>query len=571
MPRGRGIDPGRASAMRQILDRIDQQQGELNTTIRQRGVDGATSSQKLSKLWLLGSKALRRKGKRKLEMVKRTEGIPSDEGDTTAQTADVTNRRRNALVADPVICDRPDESLEAVTDEVRGAQAEVDNCQPGTESFSASIRQDIVVGETPDVFLPGGSERALLKDGQECPAQSTEPLACVVEALGGGDEAESTANAEDTVSNNRSAKFHLRQLIRTSAVKSSRTIPAFTNGRQVRQQREQLHVKATMQQDPHRTRAQAIPSPRPLRPNEDAILKRKAVEQLSEASGAKAREASKLPVSWTATQDGLDPKMFPSLPSLSDKTVKTHHGAVWQGILSLSHKYFQDTGIDPSSRPEFCRVPEGQLQALYQQPFGERWQAYVCEMVHLEKLKAVGVIQGCIGAAIKRHAPYITQLMRYHEAQHTFPEIALLAEQTMLADRKFQQEVIRAEAERLAGELSLTLEPQLLKLGVRKTAKQADARAFWQQCQSDLVDIFQSALVLKGLLLAAPDESALEWVARGAEVDRNTMVEANKGREPFEVLWCISPVVRVGSSPEQEWRVVSPATVQSIKKSESEN
>jgi len=131
----------------------------------------------------------------------------------------------------------------------------------------------------------------------------------------------------------------------------------------------------------------------------------------------------------------------------------------------------------------------------------------------------------------------------------------------------FQKEIIRPAAEHLAARLRYIIGPQLIELGVVRSGFQLDGLRFWHERHAELVSVFYSALLLKGLLLAVPDDHKLEWVARGTMLNRATMTAVHpvRGQDPYVVAWCICPTVWIWQRPGEEWRVACPARVQSVR------
>ncbi len=164
----------------------------------------------------------------------------------------------------------------------------------------------------------------------------------------------------------------------------------------------------------------------------------------------------------------------------------------------------------------------------------------------------------------KEYLHYLARVVAHYNQGNSplLDELIWQAGRLMPDDRNFQKSRVREEAEVLARRLNFTLRPQLSKLGIRKPGNAATE--FWEDCNDKLLDVFQRALTLKGLLLTAAEEYELMWVAPGVEVDRTTMKEVCIGREAYDVTFCVSSMVRARAHPDEEWRVVSPATVHSF-------
>jgi len=87
----------------------------------------------------------------------------------------------------------------------------------------------------------------------------------------------------------------------------------------------------------------------------------------------------------------VDASTFESLAPLPDTEVRNLHDALDQSLHDLAHKYFKDTGADPSGEPEWCQIPGEELKSLYHALLGRHRESYANELSQLEKIKAVDI------------------------------------------------------------------------------------------------------------------------------------------------------------------------------------
>ncbi|KAK3049712.1 hypothetical protein LTR09_009134 [Extremus antarcticus] len=310
------------------------------------------------------------------------------------------------------------------------------------------------------------------------------------------------------------------------------------------------------------------------------------------ASGSSALTARDIRRKQEAEADAwrnrTDPKMFEAMPGLlwGKETTELQDG-MWFSMANLSRQYFRGLGIEPEVHPEWCLHPSNELKQLFQQVWGESWLSRVTKLGQLEAYESWHVVHSIIGAAVKQMvydqelpwdgprqdldrleklAPFATWVMWKRDgktggARLTFAETIWTAHRSMMLDKSFQTTTILPEAERLASKLWTIMRPQLMKMGIRKSEREANAEAYWEGCNRRLASIFQKALILKGLARACADDYEFRWVEPGTEVDRETMEEVHDVKGRAEVSWCVLPMLMGRRQSEQEFQVYARAVV----------
>lgn len=136
---------------------------------------------------------------------------------------------------------------------------------------------------------------------------------------------------------------------------------------------------------------------------------------------------------------------------------------------------------------------------------------------------------------------------------------------SQVLDTDFQSSIIRQIAGNIAKSFWTTMEPHFAGIQGFQGAFQGlqAAEQFYRQSIEDLTSIFSKALVLKGLMEAAPDYYTVSWIQSGAELNREEMKEIHpsEGSSRQVVAWCVSPLVKMRQSMVGEEEMVCEAKV----------
>lgn len=123
----------------------------------------------------------------------------------------------------------------------------------------------------------------------------------------------------------------------------------------------------------------------------------------------------------------------------------------------------------------------------------------------------------------------------------------------------FHQRTIRPRAVGLANRYLAIMNTQLEYLGASKAKGDSDVGR--KKRAEHLTAIFSRALVLKGLLRAAPDYYMITWPKSGAGVNRDRVEELHPGPGEQEIVWGLSQLVQKRAKPNEEWEVVAQGKV----------
>ncbi|KAK5712187.1 hypothetical protein LTR17_018053 [Elasticomyces elasticus] len=108
----------------------------------------------------------------------------------------------------------------------------------------------------------------------------------------------------------------------------------------------------------------------------------------------------------------------------------------------------------------------------------------------------------------------------------------------------FPDEELRPIADQLSKDAMLMLICQLYELGARNRVN-----------IGQLASLIFDALLLKGKMRAAPDYYGLTWAKSAEEFVRAYDEEIHRGQGRQEILWCLSPRVKVRGTKDGEWLV----------------
>ena len=127
-------------------------------------------------------------------------------------------------------------------------------------------------------------------------------------------------------------------------------------------------------------------------------------------------------------------------------------------------------------------------------------------------------------------------------------------------DCGFQEKTIAPVARDLANDFMMTMTEKFEKLGAKVPAGM-DAKPFWDRRTKDVEGIFLKALILKGLMMVAPDYYYCFWPISGSELNRDRMEELYANDGIRMVMWCVTPGFKVRSTKESEAEVACHAKV----------
>ncbi|PPJ58627.1 hypothetical protein CBER1_03505 [Cercospora berteroae] len=206
---------------------------------------------------------------------------------------------------------------------------------------------------------------------------------------------------------------------------------------------------------------------------------------------------------------------------------------IWQAASA----YSQEMAKDELAKSKFVGSPEPELEVLYKQVFGTRWQVRLCDtQLGGPRLKQIYVTQALFGAAIYRAIvakdspwdvrmqldtglePYrnyfdATLLSIGQDPEHFLKNVAC----RQASDRDYQKTAIADQARQLAGSTALTLLPHLQQ-ATRHT--KATEQLKYKRWISYLEEAFKAAITLEQITISSdlgPFE--IRWPRSGERVD----------------------------------------------------
>ncbi|KAK3614415.1 hypothetical protein LTR22_027788 [Elasticomyces elasticus] len=150
-------------------------------------------------------------------------------------------------------------------------------------------------------------------------------------------------------------------------------------------------------------------------------------------------------------------------------------------------------------------------------------------------------------AVIGKDVPMMNQVLDRLGCQKTTEYVVWQTARSKLDGDEFPDAELRPIADQLA---MLMLDCQLYELGARNRVN-----------IGQLASLIFDALLLKGKMRAAPDYYEVTWAKSGEEFVRANDEEIQGGQGRQEILWYVSPRVRVRGTKDGEWLVCARAKV----------
>ncbi|KAK3642392.1 hypothetical protein LTR56_010745 [Elasticomyces elasticus] len=267
------------------------------------------------------------------------------------------------------------------------------------------------------------------------------------------------------------------------------------------------------------------------------------------------------------------PSLAASLVKVSDQNIQSALNTCWVTIQNIA----QDT-FDGLARSEavWSLEPDVNLRHVYERSLTRRFKARL-EVVRTDRsVSAAQALELCLASCLfefvlSKPLPWtgpkdllprtfldaMSGVLSQTGCKWSADEVIWQTAKTMLDSSEEGSPFVELELKSIANDIATTI---VLALGQQLTILGARGR-----CPASAVaPLVLKALILAGKLNAAPDYYRLEWIASGRLLDRATMEEHVMSEGRREVLWCLSPLVKVRKTEAVAWEdaaVAVPAKV----------
>jgi hypothetical protein len=103
--------------------------------------------------------------------------------------------------------------------------------------------------------------------------------------------------------------------------------------------------------------------------------------------------------------------------------------------------------------------------------------------------------------------------------------------------------MIQPQAQKLADDYLLALEPQLRLLGGSRPRSDANHERFFKESREEAVTMFAAAIKVRGLMRAGGEYFTYQWHPYGTALDRTSMSDGRGSTGHQTVKWCMGPTI----------------------------
>ncbi|KAK5724743.1 hypothetical protein LTR15_004790 [Elasticomyces elasticus] len=257
-----------------------------------------------------------------------------------------------------------------------------------------------------------------------------------------------------------------------------------------------------------------------------------------------------------------------SLVRLNASDVQRPLEGLWGFIQSITRNALKGVG---EKRASWVSDPNDEFLKVYQHLFGWDWKIRVMEIMQYTSMDRKAALEACLAgtiyemvfnkdlpwdgpieilAMLEKDVPMMDRILDRAGCRKTMEYVVWQTTRAKLEEDEFRDQELRPIADKLAQNAMLMLDYQLHRL---------DARSRFRPDQLAL--LIADALLLKGKIRVAPDYYEVTWVASGKELVRSEAEEINESQGRQEVLYCVSPLVKVRTTTEDAWLICARAKV----------
>ncbi|KAK5676015.1 hypothetical protein LTS10_011304 [Elasticomyces elasticus] len=256
------------------------------------------------------------------------------------------------------------------------------------------------------------------------------------------------------------------------------------------------------------------------------------------------------------------------LVKIGPQSIRADMTAIWVSVQNTARNMFD--GVS-EGRAVWVSEPSAELLALYQHLFTAKFKSRINEVSAEKPLTRKDALEACLAAALHEYVflkdvPWdgpkelllrmkddvgiLDEILQATGCKRKFEQMWWQTASAKLDRDDFRDSKLPQIANGIADDILLVLDPQLHALKARA------------RCRTDhIANLVSEALLLKAKLRAAPDYYEFKWAVSGTALRRASMEEVNPSQGKQEVLWAVSPLVRIKATKDEAWNVAVPAKV----------
>ncbi|TKA71485.1 hypothetical protein B0A55_06945 [Friedmanniomyces simplex] len=307
--------------------------------------------------------------------------------------------------------------------------------------------------------------------------------------------------------------------------------------------------------------------------NPDAANRMRTNEPRADTDRGKPANTSKYgPEVLKSVQPPQVSPLANSLVKISAKSIQDEITSLWTTIQNLTRNVLED---DPNRTAEWVLDPRPELLTMFRRLFRPNYQRRLLEIYTNGPMGRKEALEACLSIALfelvldkpppwdgpqdmlsklEEDAELINKVLQSTGCKRTLEYVLWQVAKAKLdrqADHdEFRDEKLQHIAEGIATSILLVLDRQLHLLGAGGRLRVAD-----------VAPLVSDALILKGRLRAAPYYYELKWAVSGMSLQRDDMEEINGSQGRQEVLYGVTPRVRVKVTKESAWSMIARAKV----------